>query len=178
MNGIGTWMEYNEIEPLWGSLWNEAWNGATTKKFPELRRKLRAHIYIYIYTQQACVFSTMGIQKYPQFPLIGQNMKEYYKLYENNVVVLYYSYSPSLTWPSLESWHVGMFLFSCHLQTFTAILPFVSRTMILLEIWFHMLGSRSQIGHRSIGNYAGVFESVVVVTQFSTWHLPTVISMF
>ena len=84
--------------------------------------------------QQACVFSTMGIQKYPQFPLIGHNMKEYYKLYENNVVVLYYSYSPSLTWPSLESWHVGMFLFSCHLQTFTAILPFVSRTMILLEI--------------------------------------------
>jgi len=36
-------MEYNEIEPLWGSLWNEAWNGATTKKFRELRRKLRTH---------------------------------------------------------------------------------------------------------------------------------------
>ena len=44
MNGIGTWMEYNEIEPLWGSLWNEAWNEATTKKFLELWRKLRAHI--------------------------------------------------------------------------------------------------------------------------------------
>ena len=44
MNGIGIWMEYNEIEPLWGSLWNEAWNGATTKKFRELRRKPRAHI--------------------------------------------------------------------------------------------------------------------------------------
>jgi len=44
MNGIGIWMEYNEIEPLWGSLWNEAWNEDTTKKFRELRRKLRAHI--------------------------------------------------------------------------------------------------------------------------------------
>jgi len=37
-------MEYNEIEPLWGSLWNEAWKGAATKKFWELRRKLRAHM--------------------------------------------------------------------------------------------------------------------------------------
>ena len=26
-------MEYNEIEPFWGSLWNGAWNGATTKKY-------------------------------------------------------------------------------------------------------------------------------------------------
>ena len=34
------------------------------------------------------------------------------------------------------------------------------------------------ISHKSIGNCAGVFESVVVVTQFSTWHLPTMISMF
>ena len=31
MNGMGIWMEYNEIEPLWDSLWNEGWNGATTR---------------------------------------------------------------------------------------------------------------------------------------------------
>ena len=44
MNVIGIWMESNGIEPLGGSLGNEAWKGATTKKFRELQRKLRAHM--------------------------------------------------------------------------------------------------------------------------------------
>ena len=42
------------------------------------------------------MFSTIGIQKYPQFPLKGHNMKKYYELCKNNVVVLYCSYSLSL----------------------------------------------------------------------------------
>ena len=39
---------------------------------------------------------------------------------------------------------VGLYFYSLQ-QTFTVILPFILGMMILLEIWFHMLGNRSQL---------------------------------
>lgn len=58
------WMEYNEIEPLWGYLWNGAWNVAIMKKFYELERKLQSPI--------ANVFS-IGIKLYEiEFAVVPQ----------------------------------------------------------------------------------------------------------
>ena len=71
-----------------------------------------------------------------------------------------------MTWPSLESWHIGMFLFSSHLRTFTAILPFLSGMMILLEIRFHMLGSRSQLAIRALEIVQACLKVLLLLLNF------------
>lgn len=44
MNGIGIWMEYNEIELFLGFFWNEVCKGVIMKKFWELWRKFWVYI--------------------------------------------------------------------------------------------------------------------------------------